>query len=530
MARLLLRLRLRLVANTLRRGAQAVIGLLFGLLFGVGGGALVAAWFASTAGTALWPASVVVVLGVAWLAWLLLPMLSFSSDDTLDPRKFALFPVRPAQLVPGLFLGALVGVGPLATLIGASGVVVGASRTSGSAGTVIVAAAAGVLFVLMCVVSSRALLAWAADALSSRRGRDLATVLAALVTIGFVAAGQVLPRLSIEVISPDLLRQTAAVLRFSPGGVAGLAVVAAAEGRLGAAAGWSALMVAWIALMLVAWVVAVARTRTTTPTQSAGTTPGRVGLYPRPLAWLPRNRTTAVAVRFLRSLVRDPRVRTQAMSQAFIVIPMLAISIGGMQGRATPLIATFLVVPFGLIAANQFGLDGPALWQHRLAGEDPRSDILGRDLALGLLGLPLAAAAAFAVAAVFGVWNLVPVALLLALATLLSLLGVSNAAAVVAPYPVPEDASNPFASNSGSPGAGCLQGLLLLATLLVHGLLSVPVALAAALPDTIGGRTAAAGAAVLYGLGLLFAGTTLAVRRARNRGPELLAAIDPRRQ
>ncbi|MEX2504759.1 MAG: hypothetical protein WD378_07910 [Egicoccus sp.] len=334
MARLLLRLRLRLVANTLSRGLQAVLGLLFGALFGIGGGVLVAVWLGSSSASTLWADAVVVALATVWVGWLLLPMLSFSSDDTLDPRV---------------------------------------------------------------------------------------------------------------------------------------------------------------------------------------------------LAWLPHNRTTAVAARFLRSLIRDPRVRTQAMSQAFIVVPMLAISVGSMQGDSAPLIATFLVVPFGLIAANQYGLEGPALWQHRLAGEHPRSDILGRNIALGTLGLPLAAVAAVVVSAVFGTWAL-PVVLLLSLATLLSLLGVSNAASVAFPYPVPEDASNPFASNAGAPGAGCVQGLLVLVTLLAHGLLSVPLVLAAVLPDTVGGRTAASAGAVLYGVGIFAVGTTLAVRGARSRGPELLAAVDPRRQ
>jgi ABC-2 type transport system permease protein len=171
-------------------------------------------------------------------------MLSFSTDDTLDPRKFALFPVRPARLVPGLFLGALVGVGPVATLVAASGVVTGASRVSRSAAAAAVAAVAAVLFVLACVVSSRAVLAWASDALTSRRGRDLATVVAALLTIAFVMAGQVLPRFGAELLSPEVLQQTAAVVRFSPGGIAGLAAVAAAEGRPGEGLAWSALLIA----------------------------------------------------------------------------------------------------------------------------------------------------------------------------------------------------------------------------------------------------------------------------------------------
>lgn len=198
--------------------------------------------------------------------------------------------------------------------------------------------------------------------------------------------------------------------------------------------------------------------------------------------WLPRTRTTAVGMRFLRSLVRDPRVRNQALSQSFIVVPMLGVSVGAASGALAPLFATYAVVPFGLIAANQGGLDGPALWQHRLAGEDPRSDLLGRDLALAVLAVPVAVVAAVVLAAVFAAWSLLPAALLLSVAILLTLLGVSNAAAVITPFPVPEDVSNPLAANSGSPGTGCLQGLLVLVALLVHGVLSLPILLAAVEP------------------------------------------------
>ena len=50
------------------------------------------------------------------LGWLLLPLVFFGVDETLDPARFALLPLRRRTLVTGMLAAALVGVPAVATL------------------------------------------------------------------------------------------------------------------------------------------------------------------------------------------------------------------------------------------------------------------------------------------------------------------------------------------------------------------------------------------------------------------------------
>jgi ABC-2 type transport system permease protein len=186
-----------------------------------------------------------------------------------------------------------------------------------------------------------------------------------------------------------------------------------------------------------------------------------------------------------------------------------------------------VVLPFGLMAAAQLGYDGPALWQHEVAGADPLRDLLGRNLALGILATVTVCSAALTLGAISDSWSLVPLALIYAAAGFAAIVGVANAAAIIVPYPFPEEASNLF-STSSSTGAGCLQGVIVMVTMICQGIVALPLLLAATLVAGPTARWIAAGAGLLYGLGVFALGTWIAVRRAHDRGPDLLLHIDPR--
>jgi ABC-2 type transport system permease protein len=524
-ARLLLRLRLRLLRNTLKLGSQQAISFVLGAISGTIMSLVIASIYMASATEPVWGDTVVLGFAALWLGWLVLPAVGFSSDDTLDPRRFALFPLSPRELLPGLLLGALAGIGPIASLIAVGGAVAGAGLAGGSPGVVTLAALAAVGAVIASVAWSRALLAMASDLLNSRRGKDL-TALASLVTLGAIVVGPQLLGRGGPSLGAGSLSTAAGIASWTPGGLAGAALRAAVDGDLAGSALRLAGLAGTIAAALALWGLAMRRQQRVSPVQASGGGHG-TSLYPRTLRWLPRNRLTAVAVRYLRTLVRDVRVRSQALSTTFVIIPLFVISAGAIPGPTAPLYATYLVIPFGMLAANQLGHDGPALWFHELAGQDTRSDLLGRDLALATLALPLAVLGVVGLAAAFDAWETVPAAILLSLAVLLALLGVSNAAATIAPYPIPEDPSNIF--GGGGSGMGFLQGITALAVLLVHAVLILPVLLPTLLLDAAGSRLLAAGLGVGYGVALLAGGTALGVARARGRGPELLMAIDPRR-
>jgi ABC-2 type transport system permease protein len=391
----------------------------------------------------------------------------------------------------------------------------------------VVRATVGVAGLLgLCLATAGPATAAASNLLATRRGRDAAAFGAALLGVLAFVAFQASPNVQVDVELD--LAPVVEVARWTPGGMAAGAIVHAVGDEVGLALLWLAGVGVWIAAALAVWGWAMDRTVNRQPAVSSSRRAAdRASLYPRLLTWLPRTRTTAVAMRFLRGLARDNRVRTQALQTAFLLVPMVLVSVtSGVLGHpAAPLLAAMLAVPVGIIATNQLGLDGPALWQHELAGAAPRADLFGRNLALTIVALPLVVVAAVGVAAVTGGWAYVPIAIVLTLATLGVLFGVANVGAVLLPIPVPEASTNLFGSSQS--GQGCVNGVLTTVVMIVIGMLTLPILLAMLFLDGVAAHAAAVAVALAYGGAVLWGGTWIAAERLRDRGPELLAAVDP---
>src|SRR5439155_20468621 len=166
--------------------------------------------------------------------------------------------------------------------------------------------------------------------------------------------------------------------------------------RLLAATGELALAAAAVAVLLGVWAYALQRTLTTAEATGARTPERRGGraalsLFPRWLPFLPRTRVGAVAARELRYVVRDPRRRVMLLygllMPAFALLPLLA---QGQLHHPEAVLAALSVTFFlgGLGALNQLGVDGPAYWTNVAAGNDPRSDLAGKNLAAAVYTLP----------------------------------------------------------------------------------------------------------------------------------------------
>src|SRR5205814_708443 len=87
------------------------------------------------------------VLGatVVLVGWTVFPLVSFGTDETLDPGRLVLLPLRRQPLMRGLLLASLVGFAPAAVALTLFGVVVGYGR---GGGIIIVIAAMALLLVL----------------------------------------------------------------------------------------------------------------------------------------------------------------------------------------------------------------------------------------------------------------------------------------------------------------------------------------------------------------------------------------------
>lgn len=521
----LARLKLRLILNAWRRREGVLRGVL-GLAVGVIGG-LIAFFAALGAADDGDPriGHILAVLGATGIVvgWSVLPPVTFGADETLDPRRLQLLPLPKGQLMTGLVLASLIGYAPTALLGAAAGAVAG--YASGIGTIVVVVAVATVL--TMAIAASRALSTRLAATFSSRRGRDVAVAVTAFLAIG-VQLLRFLPR---GLLTVDRLARAVDFVRWTPPGLAGQAMVDAESGRVGAAVLELVPAIGTVLLLMALWARALDRSLTVV---AAGERPARrpsapSGLVPGVLRWLRPSPRVAVAAKELRLVSRDPRRRV-AMLQMVVFGLGLGIWFGTRSSAAAAAVLPANVAAyFGLLGAtNQFGFDGAALWMDVVAGRVERAELEGKNLAVVVETLPIVAVVAVVLAAISGGWGYVPLTLLVAIGALGAGLAVANVVSVQFPQRLP-DSSNPFAGRGG--GQGCVTGVMLLGGMVVQGLLVAPVIAATAIAAAA--RPAAlvvvAPAAAAYGMAVWAGGTAWAASLVRDRRPELVAAVDPRR-
>src|SRR5580693_6947419 len=218
MARLLVQLKLRLLRNALRSSSQAKAGFIVSTI----AAALVAAGtFAGLAALRGNSASVdltTVIFTLFAFGWLILPLLAFGLDGTLDPATLALYPLRTRPLAVGLLAASATGAWPLANLIGLLGVTIGLAR--GALG-VLIALLAVLLEVLFCITLARFVTAGLAGLLRSRRGKDLAAFLIIPIFAAYEGFIQIVPKLTSEgALTASSFGGVDLWLRWTPPGLA----------------------------------------------------------------------------------------------------------------------------------------------------------------------------------------------------------------------------------------------------------------------------------------------------------------------
>ncbi len=521
------RLKLRLLRNglRLRQGATLfVLGAIGAAFLALTGFTLLA----GSRGNADAPDLAIVVFGLATLGWAIFPVLGFGTDETLDPQRLETLPLTRRRLVTGVFAASLVGVAPVATLTAFSGALVGLMHNLTSAALITVAA---VESLLLCVVASRTIVALMVPILRSRRGRDF-TILA-MTLIGLTP-----PLLELFASRHTggndfhaTLLDVADRVRFTPFAWGGTAVADAARGQNASAVALLAVIAASIGLLVWIWSRSLEHALTSAdPPASAATTRGSAaGLIPAWMPFVPRNRVGAVAAKDVRYFARDPRRRAPLIGA--MIVPAVALFASLSRSTvppATTLLGLIAVLPAAGLTLNQFGLDGAPLWSNVAAGNDPRADLIGKNLASLLVMVPLASVSAFICAAFADGWAYLPLTLGLAPAIFGVLLGVGDVVSVRVPYAMP-DRRSPLAFN---PGQGCASMLAGLTALAVQGMLIFPMAaLTAVLVNTLPLAVATVAAVVLanaYGAFVWVCGRNIAARDVWWRLPELLDAVSPR--
>jgi ABC-2 type transport system permease protein len=529
-ARTFARLKLRLLRNGLRSPQYAMLFTVgavgAGLLAFLGFVSLAALRNDSIAGDAT-----IVAFGAVTAAWIVVPLLGFGTDETLDPQRLALLPLPSRTLLRGLLTAALIGVAPVATALGLSGALLALAHNL-TAVVLILAAIAGTI--ALCVVGSRTMIALLAPLLRSRRGRDLMVM--TVVIIAFVPNAL---RLFAMQSGVHNVRHTFSVLagriRYTPFGLGGVAAADAGRGDTAAALAALVLLAALIGVLLVIWSLAIPRAMSSAdiaaPTEPKQRAAGAaLPLFPRALPFLSRNRAGAVTAKELRYYVRDPRRRGPLIAALVLPAVFLFSSMREAHTRPAPgtLLALIALLPASGLTLNQFGLDGAALWSTIVSGNDPGADLLGKNTATMLLVVPLVAIPGVAAAAVTHGWAYLPLTIGLAPGMLGVILAVGNAVSAWAPYALP-DRQNPLAAN---PGQGCVGALAALGALLVDGIVLLPVLGVTFVALTVTTVPIATAVSVLfataYGGVVWLLGRRAAARHLWWRMPELLEAVSPR--
>jgi len=525
-------LRLALLRGSLRSGPGANArraGLAIGALFGGGLALFAFAALTGARGHGQLPEDLSIVLfTVLLIGWVVLPVLTFASDDLLDPARLALLPLTRPQLLTVMGVGALIGVAPMATTIAALGLL---PATGSGPTSYVVALVAVVLLLALCVSASRATAAALSGLLRSRRGRDLGVALTALVGL---SAQLINPFIQVAAsrgdTAGDALHGLAGPLRWTPPGL----LAAASSRSLPTAIGSLLAVAAVIALVLTWWERSVRRALE----RSNATGSGRrrsTTLAPR-LIPLPAGRVGAVAAKDLRYLVREPRRLVTTLTS--LLLPVLVVVLGplAVTGGRLPRPSVFAVCGLGLLSAfggvNRFGLDGTATWlllSSATDRRDARRDLLGGDLATAVVAVPSLLLITGLLAAITDGWAYVAPALGIALALFLVGVAVSGFVAVTAPYAVPPS-QNAF--SSGNAGQGCASGVFTLVALLVVVALCLPL-LALLLPALLlhslpwGLALLVVGPAYGFALGAAVRRTT--ARRWVERAPEVLQLLSTAR-
>lgn len=436
------RLKLVLLGNALKRSVWQILGLIFSLLYASTAGAAMFAGLAYLSRRDIDMAATVVVLAgsLLVLAWWFLPLVAFGVDSTLDPQRFVLFAIRRRDLLWGLGLAGLVGVPGLLTVLATLGTLL-VWRESPSA--MLAGLVCWVIAVATCVVGSRATTTALAPLRSSRRFREVTGV---LVFLPLLVIAPLAAWASAEIDADRVtIEQAADVVSWLPIGAVWGVPAAVAAGQPGLAAIKLAIAVATLLALLALWSWSLDRTLTS-PARRDGHGSRTKGLGV--LGLLPATPTWAVVARCLVYWIRDPRY-----VGSLAVVPLLPFLVHFLDpGSGVALLALAPVTAFmlGWIISADVAYDHTAFWLHVVTGVPGRADRLGRVIAAGLVGVPVTAIFSVGAAWYTGRWDDLPAVVGASFGVLLTALGLSSVVSARFVYPVPKPGDGPFSTPQGS--------------------------------------------------------------------------------
>lgn len=456
----IVRMRLKLWRASYRNNKAGIVVAVIGLVYALptlimAGIALVGGAYSKPAVTLEFlPLAGVVITGL----WTLAPMVGFGVSDPLAVRKFALLPLTGRQLRAGLFAASFCSIPAMLTVVlsalaAISGTIISWSLPPGMPqrilGTVVswVGAASGCALALMI---PRVAGAFTSRRQVSRRRREVtqiassaALVLAPLVLVAFMTNSE----FSISTLAPYLK-----VVEYTPFG-APLALVS------GVAAGnWilAAVSLVWLVACLwrlsVVWASAldIGLTHAAVSPEAIGKVRSGAFLY----RFLPKSAIGVVAARSLRYWRRDNRYFFSALTVPVMGVIFIAIGVNSTALSVYVYLGLWMLLwGDSMVIANDFATDGPSGWVHLVTSIDARADLLGRQLAGGIVSLPTVVFGMILLAVLRSDPGFFSIILPVGLGVLLISLALAGMTSVVLPYPAKSPGAHLMSSKGFSANA-----------------------------------------------------------------------------
>jgi ABC-2 type transport system permease protein len=515
----LVRLRFLVLRNSLKRSTWQLVAVIIGALYGLG---VLAAVVAALIGLGFAPvelASTALILGgsVLVLGWILVPLVAFGIEQTLEPARLVVFPLSMRQLLVGLTVTGILGVPGIVTSIAVLATFATWIREPLAAVAAVIGGAVGVL---ICVIGSRTVAALSTSLQSNRRFRELGGI---LIFVPLILLGPIITWVSQGVAtSADALPQLARALSWSPLGAPWSVAADVAIGDWGPAAAKLGISLATVAVLVLIWRRSLAVALVTPPASSAKrVAKGKTGLF----GILPATPAGAIAARCLTYWRRDPRYARQ-----LIIVPLVPVFLAIYSGNMGSLVLLNLTGPLiafvlALALYTDISYDGTAFATHLADGVRGIDDRLGRLWALSVIAVPVILLGTFIPVAITDSWASLPMLLGLAVAVYLTGLGVSAVSSSRIVIPVPQAGDNPFKSAPGAGFSTMLSGFATWGVTVALCLPAIVLAILSVVFDSVlyGWLTLAAGAVV--GTIALVIGLRMGAAQLDRRGPDLLMRL-----
>ena len=512
----------------------------------------------------------------ALLLWIILPLLSYSTNEGLDVTKLQLFPLTRLEVMFSLLFSSLFDIWTVLLFVLFGATIVAWWTHSLALG--LMALLVLVIFYVTMVGISQLILALLMRTLQSRRFRDLSILLIAL----FSSSCYLLNRLAFGTNSLFNLSATlnsggfSPYLQWLPSGVAASALRAASQNHWGSSFAMLGLLLVICALALYLWQLVLERSMSASESGASRRVKQRrqqVGLVApavAPLAVAPSSvapalpparrasepvnvaRTTAAAsvevdplkanlFEQLQALVRkeltcfwrDPLLKVRIFqSLIYLAIVVFANLSGGKRSgfysAYLPFIAVMMVFFFMLtISLNTLGIERQSLTTLFLFPLDRRRLLWGKNIAVALMGLMALIVLLILSAAFSRQQAMILPAAIIGLAGVGVTMGSANLIAVFFPRYQPAMGRRSLAgSGNQAQSGGCLNAVMSLGGVIFSVLLLVPVALGIGIPffmDLPMIWLASMPLSLIYGLVLYVVFTNIAAKRMLATEPEILA-------